>query len=136
MIEVFAFEVGDVNPEVFLVGGLPNDLVELAVVDNPLHPFATGGGVGYVDVGCMACQMHTVGNSSYEFVEDCAAIAGTDGDGNSHCYSERFEDVDAELAEVVDDSGFDWVRLGEAVVDVGLLSCGTLCELGELEMLG
>lgn len=54
MVEVFAFEVGDVNPEVFFVGGLPDDLVELAVVDYPLHPFATGGGVGYVDVGCMA----------------------------------------------------------------------------------
>lgn len=87
VIEVFAFEVGDVNPEVLLVGGLPDDFVELTVVDDPLHPFATGDGVGDVDVGCMASQMHTVGNSSYEFVEVCAAIAGTDGDGNSHCYS-------------------------------------------------
>lgn len=82
MVEVFAFEVGDVNPEVLLVGGLPDDLVELTVVDNPLHPFATGLGVGYVDVGCMACQMHAVGHSSYEFVELSAAVAGTDGDGD------------------------------------------------------
>lgn len=109
MIEVFAFEVGDVNPEVLFVGGFPDDLVELAVVDDPLHPFATDGGVGYVDVGCMASQMHAVGHSSYEFVEGGAAIAGADGDGDSHCYSEWFEDVDAELAEVVDDRGFDGV---------------------------
>lgn len=46
MVEVFAFEVGDVNPEVFLVGGLPDEFVELAVVDDSFHPFATGGGVG------------------------------------------------------------------------------------------
>lgn len=82
MVEVFAFEVGDVNPEVLLVGGLPDDFVELAVVDDPLHPFATGLGVGYVDVGCMASQMHAVGNSSYELVERSAAVARADGDGN------------------------------------------------------
>ena len=58
MVEVFAFEVGYVNPEVLLVGGFPDHLVELAVVYDPFHPFATGGVVGDVDVGCMTCQMH------------------------------------------------------------------------------
>lgn len=81
MVEVLAFEVGDVNPEVLLIGGFPDDLVELAVVYDPFHPFAAGGFVGDVDVGCMTCNMHDVGNSFYGFVELSAAITGTDGDG-------------------------------------------------------
>lgn len=75
MVQVFAFEVGDVNPEMFLVGSFPDDLVELAVVNDPLHPFTTSGVVGDMDVGCVSCEMHAVSDSSYGFVELGAAIA-------------------------------------------------------------
>ena len=61
----------DVNP---VAGGgrsalLHDELVELQVVHHPEEPFATGGVIWQVDVGCFTGHVLRVGDTAYGFVQ-------------------------------------------------------------------
>ena len=103
----------DVNPEVLAVGGLEDELVEVAIVLNPVEPLAGGfevsmtfvvipsgiGGEGQTDVGSFTQGvLGGVGATNFH-IELVATVAGADNDGAANEPAEGFKDFLAELLE-------------------------------------
>ena len=66
--------------------------------------------------------------TSHIAVDQCTAIARTDGDGLAHIVAQRLEDVLAEVAQILD----YWLWC--VVVDLATACCLTTCELRQLEV--
>ena len=123
---------GDVNPEVFAVGGLENELVEVGVVLKEVEPLAGGfkvgmafvvvpGGIagdGQADVGSFAKGMLGSVGSTDTDVELIAAVTAGDDDRATDEGAEGLKNLLAELLQRGD------VLWGDSVVDVVLL-CGS-----------
>ena len=123
---------GDVNPEVFAVGGLENELVEVGVVLEIVEPLAGGlqvgmplvvipGGIageGQADVSSLAKGVLGGVGSTDTDVELVATVTGGDDDRATAEGTEGFKNFLAELLQRGD------VLWGDSVVDVILL-CGS-----------
>ena len=123
---------GDVNPEVFAVGGLENELVEIGVVLKEVEPLAGGlqvgmtlvvvpGGIageGQADVSGFAKGVLGGVGSTDTDVELVATVAAGDDDRATDEGTEGFKNFLAELLQRGD------VLWGVSVVDVVLL-CGS-----------
>ena len=134
---------GDVNPEVFAVGGLENELIEVGVVLQIVEPLAGGlkvgmtlvvipGGIageGQAEVGSFAKGMLGGIGSTDTDVELVAAVAGGDDDRATDEGTEGLKNLLAELLQRGD------VLWGDSVVDVVLLCGSRTLELGEHEVL-
>ena len=135
---------GDVNPEVFAVGGLENELVEIGVVLQIVEPLAGGFQVGmaFVDVpggiagegqaevsGLAKGVLGGVGSTDTD-VELVATVAAGDDDRATDEGAEGLKNFLAELLQRGD------VLWGDSVVDVVLLCGSRLFKLSEREMFG
>ena len=115
----------DVNPEVFAVGGLKDELVEVGVAFQPVEPAMGGlqvgmatvvvpggvGGEGQTEVGGFAQGVLGGVGSTNTDVELIASVAGRDDNGAANEGAERFEYLLAELLQ-------DWdVLCGDGVID-------------------
>ena len=123
---------GDVDPEVFAVGGLENQLVEVSVVLEIVEPLASGlkvgmtlvvipGGIageGQADVSSLAKGVLGGVGSTDTDVELVAAVTAGDDDRATDEGTEGFKNFLAELLQRGD------VLWGDSVVDVVLL-CGS-----------
>ena len=57
------------DPVAFAVGSFPDEFVEMGVVHEPAEPFATGGVIWQVDIGCFAGHVLAVLHSTDGFVQ-------------------------------------------------------------------
>lgn len=103
----------DVNPEVFAVGGLKDELVEVGVAFQPVEPAMGGlqvgvatvivpggvGGEGQTEVGGFAQGVLGGVGSTNTDVELIASVAGGDDNGGANEAAEGLEDLAAELLE-------------------------------------
>ena len=103
----------DVNPEVFAVGGLKDELVEVGVAFQPVEPAMGGlqvgmatvvvpggvGGEGQTEVGGFAQGVLGGVGSTNTDVELIASVAGRDDNGAANEAAEGFEDFLAELLQ-------------------------------------
>ena len=77
-------------------------MVIVKVVHYPEEPTLTSSFVRKVDVGCLTCHVLRGGCASYGIVESRTTIARADGNRAIEVFTERFENVDAELLEIAD----------------------------------
>lgn len=116
----------DVNPEYLAVGGLEDELVEVGIVCEPLHPLAGFLYIGEtiacrilevvernVDVGSLTRHVLRVACSTYSLVECLASVSAGDGYRLSDIVAQRLKYLLAEVGEVFNDS-----LIRDAVVDV------------------
>ena len=99
-LDVFAAR--DVEPAGAFGIMLEKQLVETAVLEDELGIELAGGFVGQVDVGCFACLVLGVLDSSYQLVELRTAVSGVDDYRPSYPLAQRFEDLLAEVLQVAD----------------------------------
>ena len=81
---------------------LEEELVETAVLEDELGIELASGLVGQADVGSFARLMLGVLDSSYQLVELGVAVAGVDDYGTAYPKAQGFEDLLAEVLQVVD----------------------------------
>ena len=81
---------------------LKEQLVETAVLEDELGIELASGLVGQADVGCFACLVLGVLDSSYQLVELRASVAGVDDYGTAYPLAQGFEDLLAEVLQVAD----------------------------------
>ena len=114
-IELRVATARDVDPEVEVVGGLEDELVVVGIVLEEVEPLASHIHVGVTltvmplegsdrqaDISCLTELVLRVLAASHIAVDQCTAIARTDGDGLAHIVAERLEDVLAEVAQILD----------------------------------
>ena len=96
------FAARDVEPAGAFGIMLEKQLVETAVLEDVLGIKLAGGLVGQADVGCFACLVLGVFDSSYQLVELGASVAGVDDYRPPYPLAQGFEDLLAEVLQVAD----------------------------------
>ena len=92
----------DVEPAGAFGTVLEKELVETAVLEDELGIELASGLVGQADVGCFACLVLGVLDSSYQLVELRASVAGVDDYGTACPKAQGFEHLLAKVLQVAD----------------------------------